>query len=67
MSQAFLKVRYHQNLTTKRFNLLQEKVVIQAVCLRTQAVSIKSPGLGRGFWYLGKVTSKLQQSQTNYF
>ena len=42
MSQAFLKVRYHQNLTTKRFNLLQEKVVIQAVRLRTPAVGIKA-------------------------
>ena len=37
----------YQNLTTEseskqRFSLLQEKVVIQAVCLRTQAVSIKA-------------------------
>ena len=26
----------------QRFSLLQEKAVIQAVCLRTQAVSIKA-------------------------
>ena len=32
----------HQNLKTERFSLLQEKVVNQAVCLRTQAVSIKA-------------------------
>ena len=37
----------YQNLTSEsgskqRFSLLQEKAVIQAVCLRTQAVSIKA-------------------------
>jgi len=46
MSWAFKKNNY-QNLTTEsgskqKFNLLQEKVVIQAVCLRTQAACIKS-------------------------
>ena len=40
------KVKTYQNLTTEigskqRFSLLQEKVEIQAVFLRTQAVSIK--------------------------
>ena len=44
---AFQKATSYQNLTTEsvlkqRFSLLQEKVVIQAVCLRTQAVSIKA-------------------------
>ena len=40
------KAKSYQNLTTEsgskpRFSLLHEKAVIQAVCLRTQAVSIK--------------------------
>ena len=38
MSKAFQKAKFDQNLTS----LLQEKAVIQAVCLRTQAVSIKA-------------------------
>ena len=47
MSWAFQKAKSYQNLTTEsgskqRFSLLQEKAVIQAVCLRTQAVSIKA-------------------------
>jgi len=47
MSKAFLKAKFYQNLTSgsgskQRFSLLQEKEVIQAVCLRTQAVSIKA-------------------------
>ena len=47
MSKAFQKTKFYQNLTSKsgskqRFSLLQEKEVIQAVCLRTQAVSIKA-------------------------
>ena len=46
-SKAFQKAKFYQNLTSgrgskQRFSLLQEKVVIQAVCLRTQAVSIKA-------------------------
>ena len=46
-SQPFQKAKSYQNLTTEsgskqRFSLLQEKAVIQAVCLRTQAVSIKA-------------------------
>ena len=46
--KGFPKIKKkYQNLTTEseskqRFSLLQEKVVIQAVCLRTQAVSIKA-------------------------
>jgi len=45
--KAFQKAKFYQNLTSEsgskqRFNLLQEKAVIQAVCLRTQAVSIKA-------------------------
>ena len=44
MSLAFQKAKFYQNLTTEsgskqRFSLLQEKAVIRAVCLRTQAVS----------------------------
>ena len=47
VSKAFQKAKFYQNLTTEsgskqRFSLLQEKAVIQAVCLRTQAVSIKA-------------------------
>ena len=47
MSKAFQKAKFYQNLTIEsgskqRFSLLQEKSVIQAVCLRTQVVSIKA-------------------------
>ena len=49
MSKAFQKAKFYQNLTSgsisvskQRFSLLQEKTVIQAVRLRTQAVSIKA-------------------------
>ena len=47
MSKAFQKAKFYQNLTSgsgskQRFSLLQEKAAIQAVCLRTQAVSIKA-------------------------
>ena len=47
MSKTFQKAKFYQNLTSgsgskQRFSLLQEKVVNQAVCLRTQAVSIKA-------------------------
>ena len=47
MSKAFQKAKFYQNLTSgsgskQRFSLLQEKTVIQAVCLRTQAVSIEA-------------------------
>ena len=47
MSKAFQKTKFYQNLTSgsgskQRFSLLQEKAVIQAVCLRTQAVNIKA-------------------------
>ena len=45
--KAFQKAKFYQNLTSgsgskQRFSLSQEKAVIQAVCLRTQAVSIKA-------------------------
>ena len=43
----------------QRFSLLQAKAVIQAVCLMTQAVSIKAR-------YVRKVR-KFQQPQTNAF
>ena len=44
---AFQKAKFYQNLTSEsgskqRFSLLQAKAVIQAVCLRAQAVSIKA-------------------------
>ena len=47
MSKAFQKAKFYQNLTSEsgskqRFSLLQAKAVIRAVCLRTQAVSIKA-------------------------
>ena len=46
-SRAFQKAKFYQNLTSEsgskqRFSLLQAKAVIQAVCLRTQGVSIKA-------------------------
>ena len=73
MSQAFQKAKFYQNLTTEsgskqRFSLLQEKAVNQAVCLKTQAVSIKArfQALREGFGYVGKVR-KFQQPQTNTF
>ena len=48
-SKAFQKAKNYQNLTTEsgskqRLSLYQEKVVIQAVCVRTQTVDIK-PGI----------------------
>ena len=47
MSRALQKAKIYPNLTTEsgtkqRFNLFQKKVVIQAVCLRIQALSIKA-------------------------
>ena len=44
---AFQKAKFYQNLgsgsgSKQRFSLLHEKAVIQAVCLRTYAVSIKA-------------------------
>ena len=47
MLVAFERAISYQNLTSEsgsrpRFSLLQEKLVIQAVCLMTQAVSIKA-------------------------
>ena len=47
MSNAFQKAKFYQNLTSgsgskQRFSLLQEKAVVKAVCLRTQAVRIKA-------------------------
>ena len=47
MSKALQKAKFYQNLTSgsgskQRFSLFQEKAGIQAVCLRTEAVSIKA-------------------------
>ena len=36
------EVLENQDGSKQRFSLVQEKAVIQAVCLRTQAVSIKA-------------------------
>ena len=70
---SFPKAKNFQNLTIEngskqRFSLLQEKVVIQAVCLRGQAVSIKDwiYTLNESYGYLEKVR-KCQQPQTNAF
>ena len=65
---AFQKAKNYQNLKTEngskqRFILLQENVVIQAVCLRTE------PGFKpkrKGYVYLG-IVRKCQQPQTNTF
>jgi len=54
----------------QRFSLLLEKVVIQAVCLRAQAVRIKatfnSKGRDMDNRYLGE-DRQFQQPQTNTF
>ena len=47
MLKALQKAKFYQNLTSgsgskQRFSLFQEKAGIQAVCLRTEAVSIKA-------------------------
>ena len=47
MSKAFQKAKFYQNMTSgsgskQILSMLQEKAVIQAVCLRTQAASIKA-------------------------
>jgi len=69
MSKGFQKVKFYQNLTNRsgskqRFSLLQEKTVIQAVCLRTQAVSIK--GLKGGLWVCRKIL-KISTASDRYF
>ena len=65
MSKAFQKAKFYQNLTSgngskQRFSMLQEKAVIQAVCLRTQAVSIKArcQAYREGFGYVGNINVK---------
>ena len=68
MSKAFQKAKFYQNLTSgsgskQRFSLLQEKAVIQTVCLRTQAVSIKAR-----FGYVGNWKSqKCSTASDQYF
>ena len=47
MSKVFQNAKFYQNLTSgsgskQRFSLFQEKAGIQAVCLRTEAVSNKA-------------------------
>ena len=73
MSKAFQKSKFYQNLTSEsgskqRFSLLQEKAVIQAVCLRTQAVSIKARPLGLkgGLWVCRK-SQKISTASDQYF
>jgi len=53
MSKASQKAKFYQNLTRgsgskQRYSLLQEKAVIQAVCLRTQVVSMKAGFMPKG-------------------
>ena len=45
----------------QRFSLLQEKPVIQAVCLRTQAVSIK------GMAWVRRKSQKISTASDQYF
>ena len=74
MPQAFQKSKSYQNLTTEsgskqRFSLLQENIVIQAVCLRAQAVSIKARFLGikdRRLWVFRK-SQKIPTASDQYF
>ena len=68
MSKSFQKVNL-TNLTNRsgskqRFSLLQEKTVIQAVCLRTQAVSIRY--LKGGLWVCRKIL-KISTASDRYF
>ena len=75
MSKAFQKAKFDQNLTSgsgskQRFSLLQEKSVIQAVCLRTQAVSIKAlkPVLGlKGRLWVCRKSQKISRASAQYF
>jgi len=46
--------------------LLQEKAVIQAVCLRTQAVSCPVLGLKGGLWVCRK-SQKISTASDQYF
>ena len=73
--KGFPKAKNVHSLTTEsgskqRFSLLLEKVVIQAVCLRAQAVRIKaqfrSKGRDMDNRYLGE-DRQFQQHQTNTF
>ena len=63
----------YKNLTTKvgqnkDLVLLQEKVVIQAMCVKTQAVSIKARlyALKGGLWVLRK-SQKISTASDQYF
>ena len=73
MSQALQKAKFYQNLTSEkeskqRFSLLQAKTVIQAVCLRTQAVSIKARFLGlKGGLWVCKTSQKISTASDQYF
>ena len=64
VSLAFQKALNYQNLTTEsgfmqRFSFLQEKVVIQAVCLGTQTVLDLKEGL-YVFWKSQKIAYSLR-------
>ena len=70
MSKVFQKAKSYQNMTSEsgskqRFSLLQGKAVIQAVCLRTQAVSIKARFLGLNGGL--RVFRKSQTASDQYF
>ena len=67
---GFPKAKFDQNLTNEsvskqRFSLLQEKAVIQAVCLRTQAVSIKAR-FYVGLWVCKK-SQKISTASDQHF
>ena len=51
----------------QRFSLLQEKAVIQAVCLRTQAVSIKAGFGPKGGLWVCRKSQKVLTASDKYF
>ena len=75
MSQTFKKAKNYQNLTTEsgskqRYSLLQEKVVIQIVCLRTQAGSKKARfqlDLKGGLWVFRKSQKKISIASDQHY
>ena len=71
MSQAFQKAKFYQNLTSgsgskQRFSLLQEKGVIQALCLRTQS-SIRARFCLRGGLWVCTTIQKISTASDQYF
>ena len=71
MSKAFQKDKFYQNLTSgswskQRFSLLQEKAVIQSVCLRTLGLRTEVLGLKEGLWVCRK-SQKIATASDQYF